>query len=253
MSGVVIVGTGQAGFQTAASLRLEGFSGEITLIGDESHLPYQRPPLSKGVLTGKQTVDNLPFRPERFYEDHSIELLLSQRAVSIDRDARRVGLASRTSVDYDHLVLATGARVRKLPVPGVLYLHDRDDGVELRARLESAGTVAIVGGGFIGLEVAAAARATGKPVTLVEAQNRLMSRCVAPVVSEFFREVHTAEGVTVVLSSTALPQATWWWAASACFRTSNWRRRRELTVRKGVVDAFLKTTDPNIFAIRDCA
>jgi 3-phenylpropionate/trans-cinnamate dioxygenase ferredoxin reductase subunit len=254
MSGVVIVGAGQAGFQTAASLRLEGFSGAITLVGDEPHLPYQRPPLSKGVLAGKQTVDGLAFRPERFYEDHSIELLLSQRAVSIDREARRVGLASRTSVDYDHLVLATGARVRKLPVPGVPYLHDLDDAIELKARLESAGTVGIVGGGFIGLEVAAAARAMGKPVTLVEAQDRLMSRCVAPVVSEFFRDVHAAEGVTVILNSTEIPRADLVVGGIGVLANVELAQAAGLTVRNGiVVDSFLKTADSNIFAIGDCA
>jgi 3-phenylpropionate/trans-cinnamate dioxygenase ferredoxin reductase subunit len=254
MSGVVIVGAGQAGFQTAASLRLEGYSEPITLIGDEPHLPYQRPPLSKGVLAGTQAVESLPFRPERFYEDHSIELMLSQRAVSIDREARRVGLASRMSVEYDHLVLATGARVRKLPVPGVLYLRDRDDALELKARLEPAGTVAIVGGGFIGLEVAAVARAIGKPVTLVEAQDRLMARCVAPVVSEFFREVHADQGVTVILNSTEIPRADLIVAGIGVIANVELAHAAGLTVRNGiVVDAFLKTADSNIFAIGDCA
>jgi 3-phenylpropionate/trans-cinnamate dioxygenase ferredoxin reductase subunit len=254
MNGVVIVGAGQGGFQTAASLRMEGFSGAITLIGEEAHLPYQRPPLSKGVLADKQTVDSLPFRPQKFYEDHSIELLLSQRAVSIDRDARRVWLASRMSLEYDHLVLATGARVRKLPVPGVLYLRDTDDALELKTRLESAETVAIVGGGFIGLEVASVARARGKIVTLVEAQDRLMSRCVAPVVSQFFHDTHTAEGVAVMLNSTEIPRADLVVAGIGVLANVELAHAAGLTVRDGiVVDAFLKTVDPNIFAIGDCA
>lgn len=254
MSSVVIVGAGQAGFQTAASLRTEGFDGAITLIGEESHLPYQRPPLSKGVLSGKQTVDHLPFRPEKFYDDHSIELLLSQRAVAIDRDARSVSLASRMSVDYDYLVLATGARVRKLPVPGVLYLRDRDDALELKARLEAAGSVAIIGGGFIGLEVAAAARGTGKAVTLVEAQDRLMSRCVAPVVSGFFHDTHIAQGVTVILNSMEIPRADVVVAGIGVIANTELAHGAGLTVRSGiVVDAFLKTVDSNIFAIGDCA
>jgi len=254
MNDVVIVGAGQAGFQTAASLRLEGFDGSITLIGEEPHLPYQRPPLSKGVLSGKQSFDSLPFRPEKFYQDHSIDLLLSQRAVSIDRDARRVQLASRTSVEYDHLVLATGARVRKLPVSGVHYLRDRDDAVELKARLESAANVAIVGGGFIGLEVASAARAMGKPVTLVEALDRLMARCVAPVVSSFFHDVHAAEGVAVILNSTEIPRADLIVAGIGVIANVDLAHAAGLTVRHGiVVDAFLRTIDPNIFAIGDCA
>ena len=254
MSRVVIVGAGQAGFQTAASLRSEGFEGSITLIGEEQHLPYQRPPLSKGVLAGAQKIESLPFRPEKFYEDHSIELLLSQRAVAIDREERRVMLASRTSVDYDSLVLATGARVRKLPVPGVLYLRDRDDAMELKSRLESAESVAIVGGGFIGLEVAAVARATGKPVTLVEAQDRLMARSVAPVVSEYFLDSHMAQGVTVILNSTEIPRADLIVAGIGVIANVELAQGAGLTVKSGiVVDAFLKTIDSNIFAIGDCA
>jgi 3-phenylpropionate/trans-cinnamate dioxygenase ferredoxin reductase subunit len=254
MSRVVIVGAGQAGFQTAASLRSEGFEGSITLIGEEQHLPYQRPPLSKGVLAGAQKIESLPFRPEKFYEDHSIELLLSQRAVAIDREERRVMLASRTSVDYDSLVLATGARVRKLPVPGVLYLRDRDDAMELKSRLESAESVAIVGGGFIGLEVAAVARAMGKPVTLVEAQDRLMARSVAPVVSEYFLDSHMAQGVTVILNSTEIPRADLIVAGIGVIANVELAQGAGLTVKSGiVVDAFLKTVDSNIFAIGDCA
>ncbi len=254
MTRVVIIGAGQAGFQTAASLRMEGFDGSITLIGEEAHLPYQRPPLSKGVLAGTQKIDSLPFRPEKFYEDHSIELMLSQRAVAIDRQARRVSLNSRVSVDYDYLVLATGARELKLPVPGFLYLRDRDDAFELKTRLESAETVAIVGGGFIGLEVASVARAMGKPVTLVEAQDRLMARSVAPVVSEFFHDVHAAEGITVILNSMEIPRADLVVGGIGVLANVELAHAAGLTVKGGiVVDAFLKTVDPNIFAIGDCA
>ncbi len=254
MSSVVIIGAGQAGFQTAASLRTEGFDGSITLIGEEQHLPYQRPPLSKGVLAGKQKVESLPFRPEKFYDDHSIELLLSQRAVAIDRNERRVSLASRMSVEYDYLVLATGARVRKLPVPGILYLRDFDDAFELKARLELAQTVAIVGGGFIGLEVASVARAMGKAVTLVEAQDRLMARSVAPLVSGFFHDVHAAQGVTVILNSIEIPRADLIVAGVGVIANVELAQRAGLMVKEGiVVDAFLKTVDSNVFAIGDCA
>lgn len=254
MSSVVIIGAGQAGFQTAASLRLEGFDGSITLIGEETHLPYQRPPLSKALLTGKQTVDHLPFRPERFYADHSIDLLLSQRAVQIDRANRRVALASRTSVDYDHLVLATGAHVRKLPLSGVLYLRDVDDSLTLQSRLEQAGSVAIAGGGFIGLEVASAARAMGKSVTVVEMQDRLMPRCVAPVVSEFFRGIHESQGVKIALNSTIIPRADVTIAGIGVLPNMEIAEDAGLAVGNGiVVDQFLRTSDPDIFAIGDCA
>jgi len=254
MSSVVIVGAGQAGFQTAASLRMEKFDGSITLIGEEQHLPYQRPPLSKALLAGKQDVDHLPFRPQQFYVDHSIELMLAQRAVSIDRANRRVLLASRTSLDYDFLVLATGARVRQLPAPGVLYLRDIDDSLAIRSRLEQASSVAIVGGGFIGLEVAAVARRMNKNVAVVEAQQRLMSRSVAPVVSEFFLRLHESEGVKIVLNSTAIPPADVTIAGIGVLPNVELAQAAGLDVRAAIlVDQCLRTSDPNIFAIGDCA
>jgi 3-phenylpropionate/trans-cinnamate dioxygenase ferredoxin reductase subunit len=254
MKSVVIAGAGQAGFQTAASLRAEGFDGSITLIGEERHLPYQRPPLSKGLLAGKQTVDHLPFRPEKFYTDHSITLELSQRVVGIDRQNMRVALGSRTYVEYDWLVLATGARVRKLAAPDVLYLRDVDDALEIQSRMERAESLAIVGGGFIGLEVASAARAMGKDVTVIEAQDRLMSRCVAPVISEFFKNVHEGHGVKIVLRSTAIPKADLTVAGIGVLPNVDLAQSAGLEVRNGIViDESLRTGDPNIFAIGDCA
>jgi 3-phenylpropionate/trans-cinnamate dioxygenase ferredoxin reductase component len=254
MKSVVIVGAGQAGFQTAASLRMEGFDGSITLIGEEPHLPYQRPPLSKAFLAGKQDASHLPFRPERFYSDHSIDLELSQSAVAIERASRRVALAGRRMVDYDVLVLATGARVRKLSAAGALYLRDIDDAVQIKSRLEQAASVAIVGGGFIGLEVASVARAMRKSVTVVEARERLMSRSVAPLVSDFFLELHRREGVNVVLNSIAIPAADLIVAGIGVIPNAELAQAAGLAVRNGiVVDAFLKTSDPNIFAIGDCA
>lgn len=254
MSSVVIVGAGQAGFQTAASLRMEGFDGSITLIGEEQHLPYQRPPLSKGLLSGQQSADHVAFRPERFYAEHGIDLLLSQRAVAIDRVNQRVALVSRTFVDYDHLVLATGARVRKLPSSGILYLRDLDDALAIKSRLEAAGSVAVVGGGFIGLEVAAVARAMGKSVTVIEAQSRLMPRCVSQVISDFFLRLHESQGVRVMLNSTSIPSADLTIAGIGVFPNVELAQSAGLAVDNGiVVDEFLKTGDPHIFAIGDCA
>lgn len=253
MNSVVIIGAGQAGFQTAASLRLEGYAGSITLIGEEPLLPYQRPPLSKGVLAGKQDLDVLPFRPEKFFADHSIELLLGQRAMHIDRRERTVSLVSRVTVSYDHLVLATGARVRKLAAPGALYLRDIDDSLAIKARLEQAQSVSIVGGGFIGLEVAAVARRMGKSVTVVEAQDRLMTRCVAPVISDFFRDLHASEGVNLIFNSTEIPPADLTVAGIGVIANVELAQSAGLAVRNGiVVDAFLKTSDENVFAIGDC-
>lgn len=254
MTSVVIIGAGQAGFQTAASLRLEGFSGSITLIGEERHLPYQRPPLSKALLAGKQSVDHLFFRPERFYLDHNIDLLLNERAVSIDRKNQTVSLASRQTLEYEHLVLATGARVRKLAANNILYLRDIDDSLAIEARLEKASSVAIIGGGFIGLEVASVARTMGKKVTVVEARDRLMARCVAPIVSEFFRQVHENQGVKIVFNSTEIPAADLTVAGIGVLPNVEIAQSAGLTVQSGIcVDAHLKTSDAHIFAIGDCA
>lgn len=254
MTSVVIVGAGQAGFQTAASLRLEGFDGSITLIGEERHLPYQRPPLSKALLAGKQSLDHLFFRPEQFFVDHNIELLLNERAVSLDRPNQTVHLASRRGIEYEHLVLATGARVRKLAANNILYLRDIDDSLEIKSRLESAKTIAIIGGGFIGLEVGAVARAMGKSVTIVEMQDRLMARCVAPVISEFFRELHESQGARVVLNSTAIPAADLTIAGIGVLPNVEIAQSAGLAVKNGIsVDRHLRTSDAKIFAIGDCA
>src|SRR6266480_8116882 len=138
---VLIVGAGHAGFQVAASSRQDGFSGRIALINDEAHLPYQRPPLSKAYLKGTGGADSLMFRPDKFYRDQNIELI-ADRALSIDRAARRLSLVSGVSLDYGHLVLATGARNRLLDIPNasladVRYLRILDDSEDMRKRLAS--------------------------------------------------------------------------------------------------------------------
>ena len=160
---VLIAGAGHAGFQLAVSLRQLGYKGRVCLINDEAHLPYQRPPLSKAYLKGEGRPDSLMFRPEKFYHDQRIELI-ADRAVSIDRPARKVLLASGAALDYAHLVLATGARNRLLDIPNanladVLYLRILDESEALRLRIASARHVVVIGAGFIGLEFAATARA----------------------------------------------------------------------------------------------
>src|SRR6202011_4013988 len=159
---VLIVGAGHAGFQVAASLRQHGYGDRICLINDEAHLPYQRPPLSKAYLKGEGRPDSLMFRPDKFYRDLNIELI-ADRAISIDRGARKVLLASGASLEYGHLVLATGARNRLLDIPnanldGVRYLRSLDDSEALRHRIASGQHVIVIGAGFIGLEFAATAR-----------------------------------------------------------------------------------------------
>src|SRR5579864_7240525 len=154
-AGVAIAGAGQAGFQVAFSLRSRGYDGPITLIGEEPHIPYQRPPLSKTFLAGKQEVRHLVLRPAAYYTTQRIDFLAGETVTGIDRATRQVTLSSGGVIPYETLVLALGARVRPLPVPGaqldgVCYLRSLDDAVDIRSRLQEAREVVVIGGGFIG-------------------------------------------------------------------------------------------------------
>jgi 3-phenylpropionate/trans-cinnamate dioxygenase ferredoxin reductase subunit len=200
---VLIVGAGHAGFQLAASLRQHGYAGRICLINDEAHLPYQRPPLSKAYLKGEGRPDSLMFRPDKFYRDQNIELI-GDRAVSIDRNSRRLLLASGVSLDYGHLVLATGARNRLLDIPNanlgdVRYLRILDESEALRQRIATARHVLVIGAGFIGLEFAATARIKGLEVDVVELGSRVMARAVTAEISDYFQQRHTAAGIRIHL------------------------------------------------------
>jgi 3-phenylpropionate/trans-cinnamate dioxygenase ferredoxin reductase component len=200
---VVIVGAGHAGFQLAASLRQLGYRERIGLINDEAHLPYQRPPLSKAYLKGTGGPDSLMFRPDRFYREQNIDLI-ADRAVSIDRAARKLLLASGASLDYGHLVLATGARNRLLDIPNanlrdVRYLRTLDESEALRQRVTSGERVVVIGAGFIGLEFAATARAKGLEVDVVELGARVMARAVTAEISQFFQDRHMAAGIRIHL------------------------------------------------------
>jgi 3-phenylpropionate/trans-cinnamate dioxygenase ferredoxin reductase component len=210
--GTLIVGASQAGLQLAVSLRAFGDEEPITLVGAEQHPPYQRPPLSKAFLSGGVDASALPFRTPEFYSQAGIDLVCGERVTSIElsrRGAAVSGVATTgrgRTLEFDRLALAVGGRPRRLQVPGddldgVTYLRDIDDASRVRARLASASQVVVVGGGFIGLEAAAAARSAGTDVTVLEAADRLLSRAVAPVVSEFYRQAHGRRGTTVRLST----------------------------------------------------
>jgi len=199
LASVVIIGAGHAGFQVAASLRQEGYDGKITLIGDEPGLPYQRPPLSKAYLLGKITETSLLFRPAEFFDTQRIELLHDQ-ATAIDRLNRRVLLASGAVATYDHLVLATGAHNRPLPVPGaelegVFGIKAKADADVLAPLVKEARNVVVVGADFIGLEFAAVAAALGTSVHVLELGDRPMARALSREMSELFRDAHEHWGV----------------------------------------------------------
>lgn len=279
MTAVIIVGAGQAGFQAAASLRDFGFAGTITLIGDETEIPYQRPPLSKAYLAGATDAADLQLRPSSFFATRDIAMLTGERVTRIDRALGRVAVASGRLYPYDHLILATGARNRMLPgeggaLAGVLYLRTLADAAALKSRLDAAaGRVVVLGAGFIGLEFAAVAARRGVAVTVVEMADRPMARALSPVMSGFFRAAHDAMGVgfrfgakvvrlegrdghvagVVLDDGQALP-ADLVVVGIGVVPNAELAADAGLPVSDGIeVDATLATPDPAISAIGDCA
>lgn len=208
---VLIVGAGEAGLGVATELRDLAFGGHITVIGDEPYLPYQRPPLSKGFLEGKEDEDNLALRAPAFLDEHDIEVLQGRRVVSIDL-ADKGGTATlddATAVRFEKLAFATGARARELPVPGaslvgVYTLRTIEDAKKVRTALVDTARLVVVGGGFIGLEVAAASRRRGLEVTVLEGTPRLLGRVCAPPLSDYLMRRHAAAGIEIRLDSSVV-------------------------------------------------
>src|SRR3979490_1657383 len=274
---VLIAGAGHAGFQLAASLRQHGYSEPIRLINDEAHLPYQRPPLAQADRKGAGGADSLMFRPDKFYRDQNIELI-ADRAVSDDRGARRLLLASGTSRDYGHLVLATGVRNRLLDIPNanlanLRYLRILDESEALRRQIASGQRVVVIGAGFIGLEFAATARAKGLEVDVIELGARVMARAVTAEISDYFQERHTAAGIRIHLGVQATSiesdgtngtgvslsdgrhvPADLVVVGVGVLPNVELAAEAGLPVAAGIiVDEQLLTSDPNISAIGDCA
>jgi NADPH-dependent 2,4-dienoyl-CoA reductase/sulfur reductase-like enzyme len=275
---VVIAGAGQAGFQTAASLRQGGFAGRIVMIGDEPGLPYQRPPLSKAYLMGKTSAEALTFRPEKFFAENRIEIIAQTRVTAIDRTNRRVALSSGSAHSYDHLVLALGAHNRVLPIPGadlpgVFGLRTLADADAIGAMLADAGEVVVAGAGFIGLEFAAVASTLGKSVHVLELADRPMARAVSPAMSQLFAEAHESWGVKIDFGQ-GLARINGERGRVRGVETTDGRKRPAdivvfgigvlpnvalaaeagLDIDNGIkVDAELVTSDPAISAVGDCA
>jgi len=201
MERFVVIGAGQAGAQAVASLRAEGFEGALTLVGDEPFAPYQRPPLSKAYLSGAMERERLFLKPEAFYREAHCELLLGESVAAIERrDATRVRLSDGRALPYDKLLLATGSRVRRCTIPGcdlpgIFYLRSIADVDAMRQHFVSGARLAVVGAGYIGLEVAAVARKLGLEVTVFETLDRVMARAVSKPLSEFYERVHRDAGV----------------------------------------------------------
>lgn len=275
---VVIVGAGHGGVQVAVSLREEGYDGPIVLIGDEPHVPYHRPPLSKAFLKREVPAEALQLRPPTYYGEKGIDFRPGVRVEAIDRALKQVRLSSGETLGYAHLVLATGARQRPLNVPGVelagvLSLRGLDDAELLRERAEKARHAVVIGAGFIGLEFAAVAAGFGCAVTVLELADRPMARALTSLMSAHFAKVHASKGIRLLFGTgiTAIEGRDG--AVSAVVTSTGERLPADLvlvgigvipnqqlaqaaglTCSNGIeVDALMRTSDPDISAIGDVA
>jgi 3-phenylpropionate/trans-cinnamate dioxygenase ferredoxin reductase component len=205
---IVIIGAGQGGLQAAESLRSAKYDGEILLIGDEPHAPYNRPPLSKAFLLGECDQEQLIIRQPAVFEKKNITLKTSVRVDQIDAKAQTVLCEDGMQIEYEKLILATGSRARKPPIKGtdgegVHCIRTLDDTLQLAKEMDAVEDIVVIGGGFIGLEMAAVARKLGKKVTVVEFADRLMARVVSPMISQYYKDLHEKHGCTVLLNAAA--------------------------------------------------
>ena len=275
----VIIGASLAGAKAAETLRGEGFEGRVVLVGQENELPYERPPLSKGYLLGKDPREKALVHDAAWYDGQRVELMLGRRATRLDPTGHTVTLEDGTPLRYDRLLLATGSQLRRLDIPGgdlheVRYLRTLPDSDALLARLRAGAQVLVIGAGWIGLETAAAARAHGCTVTVVEADRLPLRRVLGDEVAEVYRRLHEANGVTFHfgtgvrefggddrdhLTDAVLDDGTELAADLAIVGVGirpavDLAERAGLEVDNGVLtDAGLRTSDPDIFACGDVA
>ncbi len=275
---IVIIGAGQAGVQAVQSLRTEGYTGPITLVGDEPFPPYQRPPLSKAYLAGDFVRERLFLKPDSFFVDSNCTVTLSTRATSIDRKAKIVSLSDGRTIAYSKILICTGTRVRPIPVPGadlqgVYYLRGIEDVDQLRpVVLSGAGKkLVVIGAGFIGLEVAAVAKKHGLDVTVIEFMERVMARSSSPQLSAFYEKIHRDAGVKLMLKCGAdsiegengkvvavhaggqRVEADAVLVGIGVLPNSEIAQDAGIVCDNGiVVDEYTATSDPDIFAAGDC-
>jgi 3-phenylpropionate/trans-cinnamate dioxygenase ferredoxin reductase subunit len=275
---VVIAGAGHAAGQVVATLRQKKFPGEIVLIGEEPWLPYQRPPLSKKFLAGELPAERLYVKPPAFYEDPPTTVMLGTRVESVDRSTKILALSDGTTVSYDTLILAVGARVRRLPpmpggdLEGIHYLRNVHDVRAIQKDFAAGRDLAIIGAGYIGLEVAAVAASLGLNVTVIEMQDRVMKRVVAPQLSEFYEREHRSRGVNLMLDTgiegfsgrgrvdgviltvgKAVVPADLVVTGIGIVPNTELAAAAGLEVADGiVVDEHCRTTDRDIYAVGDC-
>lgn len=277
MGHVIVVGAGQAGSSCVAKLRNSGFGGQITLIGEESVPPYQRPPLSKAYLLGDMALERMFLRPETFYSENNIELRMSTRVDAINASEQTILIGDET-LHYDDLVLTTGSTPNRLPasiggaLDGVFVVRDLADVDAMAARFVEGAKVLIVGGGYIGLEAASVASKLGLQVTLVEMAERILQRVAAPETSNYFRELHSSHGVDLregigldrLIGEDAVEGARLTDGSEldvdfvivgvGIAPASGLAIAAELIIENGIkVDAHGRTSDPHIWAAGDCA
>ena len=200
MENLLIIGAGQAAIQCISTLKKEGYSGSITLVGEEEHLPYQRPPLSKGFLEDSVNKERLYFKKLEFFTENKVQLYLGLSAEKLEIANQKVYLSDNSELEFDKLVFATGSRVRYLDFPGselksIFYLRDLDDAEAIKKDLETSENLVIIGAGYIGLEAAAIAAKKNKKVTIIEMADRVMNRTVDPQISEYYLNLHESYGV----------------------------------------------------------
>lgn len=272
---MVIIGAGECGTRAAFALREAGYDGTVTLVGAEAHLPYERPPLSKEAMVDPEAPSIKAIADTARLAEHRIDLLGSTSVTSIDRANRTIRLTNGSDLDYDQLLIATGSIPRKLPMGGLgprcVDLRTFDDALAIRAHLRTGSHVAIVGGGFIGLELAASARKLGALVTVIEAQPRILMRGVPEEIAQVVHEAHCAEGVDIVcgdgiasiedngtsvritLSSGTAIAADLAIIGIGAIPVTALAETSGLALNNGIaVDAQLRTSDPHVFAAGDC-
>lgn len=274
---VVIIGASHAAAEAVTSLRRQGWSGAITLIGDEASLPYHRPPLSKAYFNGEIAQDKLLIKRELIYQNAAVDLMLGRRAESINRQRKIVLLDNGESVNYSKLIVATGTRARRLPLEGgdlpeVCYLRSLSDVDRIKKLLPDNGRLLIVGAGYIGLEVAASAAKQGVSVVVLESMERVLARVTSPIVSDFYQSLHAKNGVDIRLNSVLQRFENVAGTVMAVMNDGEHIKfdcaiigigvipNVELAERAGIacdngilVNEYTQTSDPDIYAVGDCS
>ena len=271
----LIIGASHAAAQACVSLRQGGWSGEITVVGDEPNLPYHRPPLSKDFLSGQKDISDILIRPADAYKSADITMMLGTRIAAINPDEKTAITESAETLSFSKLILTTGARIRRLPIPGqdlphVYYLRDTQDVLAIKADVRAGKQAVIIGGGYIGLETAASLRKQGMEVTVLEAMDRILQRVTAPQLSAFYKRVHTEEGVKILenVGATEIVETDDGLAVKTgdgqslpadmviigigVIPNTELASEAGLTVGNGIeVNEFCQTSDPDIYAAGD--